>query len=77
MIYYLILLHGIPESYGTEKTEKEFQDKKELLKIMGCEVKKVSKIEYERIKKKIDFENFINRRCFKIITSPRSGGETM
>ena len=73
MIYYLILLHGIPESYGTEKTEKEFQDKKELLKIMGCEVKKVPKIEYERIKKKIDFENFINKRCLKVITR----GETM
>ena len=73
MIYYLILLHGIPESYGTEKTEKEFQDKKELLKIMGCEVKKVPKIEYERIKKKIDFENFKNKRCLKVITR----GETM
>ena len=73
MMYYIILVNGIPESYGTVKREKEFQEKKEWFKGFGCEVKKVSKVEYERIKKKIDFENFINKRCLKVIT----GGETM
>ncbi len=73
MIYYIILLNGIPESYGTVEGEEEFQDKKELLAIMGCEVKKVSRREYEKIKRKIDFESYIHKKCFKIIT----GGETM
>jgi len=74
MIYYVILLNGVSESYGTVKGEEEFEDKKELLRMMGCEVKKVSRKEYERIKKKIDFKTFVHRKCFQIVTS---GGETM
>ena len=73
MIYFIILLNGISESYGMVRGEKSFQYKKELLEDFGCEVKKVSRREYEKVKKKIDFENFVNRKCFKVIT----GGETM
>ena len=72
-IYYIVLVQGVPESYGEVSSEEEFQEKKEWFKDFGCEIKNVSRKEYERIKKKIDFENFINKRCFHVII----GGETM
>ena len=73
-IYYIVLVQGVPESYGEVSSEQEFQEKKEWFKDFGCEIRKVSRLEYEKIKKKIEFGNYIHRKCFQIVTS---GGETM
>lgn len=73
MIYFVILLNNIPESYGSVKEEREFWDKKEMLEAFGCTVKRVSRMEFEKVKRKIDIKTHISRSCFKLV----SGGEIM
>ncbi|AEH06365.1 hypothetical protein Metok_0376 [Methanothermococcus okinawensis IH1] len=73
MIYYIVLVQGVPESYGCARSRIDFQKKKDLFDGFGCEIKNVSKEEFEKVKKKVDIKTQLYRKHFQLIL----GGENM
>ncbi|WP_292459325.1 hypothetical protein [Methanothermococcus sp.] len=69
VLFYLVYKGDRVESYGIVSGEKEFQKVKEVLEILGgdIKVKKVSRMEFEKHKKTVDFRDMINKKTLKIV----------
>jgi hypothetical protein len=69
MIYYLVYKNGKVESYGIVAGKKQFQREKEVLEILGgdIKVKKVSRMEFEKHKRTVDFRDLLHKKTLKAV----------